>query len=163
MTKRRSTYPIGSSVSINAITRDPYPTYARMLQDERTSWVDALNMWWVTDYDDVTNILMDSDNFVTESGRSPIQDTFGNQMLSTEGSDHTRFKNGFRPSFQPAEIRRHLEERIGSYASLLIDDFVSSGSVDLRAAFASRLPVLVMLELFGMSVSDEPLLRTSYN
>src|SRR5690348_2922527 len=60
MSKQRSNYPVGSSVSIGAISRDPYPTYARMLQVERTSWVDALNMWWVTGYNDVTNILMDS-------------------------------------------------------------------------------------------------------
>jgi cytochrome P450 len=163
MSKQRSSYPVGYSVSIDAISRNPYPTYSRMLQVERTSWVDALNMWWVTGYNDVTSILMDSHNFVTESGRSPIRDTFGKQMLSTEGSDHARFKNGFRASFQPGEIRRVLEKKIAAHADTLIDNFASRGSVELRAAFASRLPVLVMLELFGMSLSDEPLLRSFYD
>jgi cytochrome P450 len=163
MPKQVSAYPVGASVSVQAISQDPYPTYARMLAAERTSWVQVLNMWWVTGYDDVTTILLDSDNFVTESERSPIRDTFGSQVLSTEGADHQRYKNGFRPAFQPSEIRRVLEEKIGQHTNALIDNFISSGDVELREAFASRLPIRVMLELFGMSPSDEPLVRSSYD
>lgn len=142
---------------------DPYPVYELLLKHEPVSWIECLNMWWITGYRDVCDILMDQDNYVTESARSPISATFGPQMLSVEGADHRRYKNAARPPLLAADVRRTLEAQIAAHADALLNAIVPLGTADLRSAFASRLPVKTMLALFGAPQSDEPLLRSCYD
>ena len=45
--------------------------------------------------------------------------------------------------------QRHVDE--------LIDEFIDRGEVEFKAAFADRLPLLVMMELLGLPLQDAPL------
>lgn len=156
-------FPLGAAVTVDELTRDPYPVYARLRSSEPVSWVSALDMWYVTRYEDVKTILMDAERFTTASPDSLIYDTFGAHMLTTEGAEHDRYRQPVQPTFTPGAIRKAFESAIEQAVQRLIDSFRSQGQADLRTAFAARLPIQVILTVFGMSPDAERSMRGWYD
>lgn len=148
---------------LSDLDRDPYPVLARMRASERLSWVEELGMWFVTNYDDAQAILRDNQNFIVGTDQSLIYDTFGAHMLTTEGELQERHRRQFRGAFAPARIRAAMTADVRGIVDRLISGFQANGEVELRSAFASRLPILSILHLFGFPASAEPQLRLWYD
>ncbi len=158
---RAARFPLGRDLTLDELDRDPYPVFDRLRRQEPISWVAALDMWYVVGYEDVRSLLSDP-RLTTASPRSTIVDTFGAQMLSTEGAAHDRYRAATRQAFAPNYIRRHLESAIGNVAALLIRGFESLGRADLRAGFAGRLPIQVILLVCGLPAGAETRMRGWY-
>jgi hypothetical protein len=126
-------FPVGASVDLLELSRDPYPIYGLLQAREPISWIEALGMWYVTRYEDVRAILMDSDNFTTACEKSLIFDTFGSQMLTTEGAEHERYRRAVQPHFSLGFIRKNLESAIEVSARALVAGFKDKGLIELRA------------------------------
>ena len=156
-------FPLGSSVVLSDLERDPYSVYARLQAEEPITWIDALGMWYVLRYEDVKSIVMDVENFTTGGEHSLIFDTFGAHMLTTEGDLHNKYRGSVQRAFNPGFIKTHFEAPVDRLASDLVRDLLSQGETELRSTFASRLPVQAILAAFGMPVEDEPLMRRWYN
>jgi cytochrome P450 len=116
-------------------------------------------MWYVVRYQDVRTAPFDATRLTTESPQSTIFDTFGAHILTTEGATHDRYREASRHPFAPGFIRPHLETAIRAAASALIGDFEKEGQADLRAMFASRLPIQVMVLVCGLPADTEPRMR----
>lgn len=160
---RRAAFPIGARVTLTELSADPYPAYARLREHEPVSWIDELGMYFVTSADLVRAVLLDDRRFTTSSPHSLIQDTFGANMLTTDGAPHVRYRRPFRSAFMPPNIRTVLEPSIGRAVDGLVEGFGAGGEAELRAQFASRLPVQTILLAFGLPIADEPLLRNWYD
>lgn len=160
---RGKEFPIGASVTLEMLERDPYPIYRLMQESEPVSWVAALNMYYVVRYSDVEKILQDPGAFTVGTEQSTLFDTFGTHMLTVEDPLHARYKSAFFAAFQPSVLRGKLENQIRSHAAELIDGFAGDGAVEFRSAFAARLPILTMLSLFGLPLDREGSLRTWYD
>src|ERR1700733_3181144 len=156
-------YPLGSAITLAQLEADPYPVYARLQLLEPISWVDALQMWYVTRYEDVRAITLDHARFTTAFERSLILDTFGPQMLSAEGAEHDRYRRAVAARFAPGFVRQMYEAAIHTAAARLIAGFKQAGTVELRERFAARLPILTMLEVFGMPLDGERRMRRWYD
>ena len=154
---------IGAHITERELNANPYPIYEKLQLEEPICWVAALNMWFVVKYNHVEEILFDSESFVTSSEKSTIRDTFGPQMLSVEGGLHKKYKTPHRQPFTPKYIRERLERVIEKCASQLIDTFEADGQVELRKAFASRLPIQTMLSVYGLPLDYESDLRSWYD
>jgi cytochrome P450 len=162
-TRARVQFPLGAAVSLEDLTRDPYPIYAKLQAEEPVSWISALNMWYVTRYEDVRTILMDGDGFTTAWPNSLIFDTFGAQMLTTEGLEHDKYRRPVQPSFSPSHLRANLEAAIRDCCRALIEELRSGRTADLRSAFAARLPVQTILIAFGIPIDQESNIRRWYD
>jgi cytochrome P450 len=163
MISKKARFPLGHDITLDELSQDPYPVFARLRAREPITWVPALDMWYVVGYEDVRTALFDSVRLTTASAQSTIFDTFGAQVLTTEGATHDRYRQAAKQPFTPAFIRAHLEEQIRVAASTLVDEFKTLGQADLRTVFASRLPVQVMLGVCGMPLHVEPLMRRWYD
>ncbi|MEM1111591.1 MAG: cytochrome P450 [Pseudomonadota bacterium] len=155
-------FPLGHGITLAALDEDPYPTYRALQIEEPITWCEASGMYLLTRYQDVRAVLLDTERYVSGTEHSLISDTFGDQMLSLEGTAHRACKQPLLPLFRPQAVRDRLERAIEAHADFLIRQFADQGSADLRSTFASRLPVLTMLSLFGLPASDEPLFRGWY-
>jgi cytochrome P450 len=120
-------------------------------------------MWYLVGYEDVCTALLDTSRLTTESARSTILDTFGAHILTTEGAMHERYRQALRHPFTPVFIRKHLEAAIAAAARALIDEFETRGQADVRAVFASRLPIQVILLVCGLPAEAEPQMRRWYD
>jgi cytochrome P450 len=156
-------FPLGARIGLEELSADPYVAYSRLRSAEPLSWLPALNMWYVTRYADVRRILLDPELFTTHWPGSTIQDTFGVHMLTSEGAQHDRYRRPAQPFFSPKAIREALEGRMSSLATRLIEDFAQAGTVDLRQAFASRLPIQTMLVMLGIPLDCEQNVRRWYD
>lgn len=163
MLAREKRFPVGGTITLAELERDPYPAFERLRQSEPISWIAALNMWYVVGYEDVCTTLLDTSRLTTESAQSTIYDTFGSHILTTEGAMHARYRQALRPPFTPAFIRAHLEAAIGTAATALIDEFATHGQADVRSVFASRLPIQVILLACGLPAEAEPQMRRWYD
>jgi cytochrome P450 len=159
---RAALYPIGSSVDVADLARDPYPTYARMRTAEPISWVAALGMYYVVRYEHVQAILGDPVRFSVGTEHSTLFDTFGTHMLTVDDSRHEQYRAAFQPFFVPSAVR-HAERQIRGHVDCLIDAFAAHKRVDLRHGFASRLPVRTMLSLLGLPLERESDVRRWYD
>jgi len=155
---------IGEAITLDALSDDPYPIYARLRRDAPVAWAPALDMWLVTRYEDVRSVLLDDVSFVVGTPRSLLFATFGEQMLTSEAETHRRYRDsGTQIAFMPRNIASRLVDRIGARVARLLDPIITKGEADLRQAVATRLPVQVMLDLFGLPDADEALLRDWYD
>ena len=155
---------LGESINVNELANAPYPIYNRLRASEPISWIAPLNMYWVTRHKDVVHILMDNTNFVVGTPESLIFDIFGENVLTLDGAEHIRLRMALRSTFAANYVRDVLEPTIKKRVNQLIDGFdFTARRVELRASFASRLPVLVMLDLFGLPDKEEATLRPWYN
>jgi cytochrome P450 len=160
---KKARFPVGHEITLAQLDRDPYPVFSRLRAREPISWVPALNMWYVVGYEDVRAALLDTKRMTTVSPQSTIFDTFGAHVLTTEGNTHDRYRQALRHPFAPGFIRAHLEPAIAAAAAALVDEFEKQGQADLRAVFASRLPIQVILLVCGLPVQAEPSMRLWYD
>ena len=156
-------FPVGFSVTLEELARDPYPTYARMQSEEPVSWVAALGMYYVVRYEDVQTILQDPAHFAVGTEHSTLFDTFGAQMLTVENPLHEEYRGAFQPYFLPTAVRVQTEQTIRGHVDRLLSAFDGLKQVELRSQFASRLPILTMLSLLGLPLERESDLRAWYD
>jgi cytochrome P450 len=160
---RAQRFPVGSSITLAELARDPYPTYARLRAEEPISWLPALNMWYVTGYEDVRQALLEPVHLTTSSTKSVIAETFGSHLLTTEGPVHDRYRRATQYSFTQGFVRDHIEPGIARLAAELIDELEPAPSTDLRLSFASRLPIQVILLVCGLPPTAERQMRRWYD
>ena len=77
-------FQIGESLTIEELASDPYPIYTRLRETEPVSWVPAINMFVLTRYKDIQNVLLDGENFHVGGEGSTLTDTFGEHMLTVD-------------------------------------------------------------------------------
>jgi cytochrome P450 len=150
------------SIDLEAFERNPYPLYRRLQAECPVVWVKELSMWLVTRYATVQRILTDSERFRTGTSASLIFDTFGHQMLTVEGVQHDRYRNAFRRAFALPDIEANAENSIRESVDHLLESFPRN-AVELRAALASRLPILTVLRLFNIDPAREQQVRALYD
>lgn len=142
---REATFPIGASVTLEALASDPYPIYRAMQESEPIFWVPALGMYYVVRYDLVDRILKEPEAFTVDTERSTLFDPFGVHMLTAENPLHARYKSAYSPFFLPAALRDGIEAQVRAHAASLIAEFSTFAEIELRAAFAGvkRLSALI--------------------
>jgi cytochrome P450 len=150
-------------IDLGSLSEDPYPWFERMREKGPIVWVEPLKMWYIVGYQEVRSILMDDVHFSTGTDHSLLFDTFGNHMLTQNGAAHVRARKPFRGAFSPAAVRKAMTDNVRQIVDGLIDGFADQGEVDLRSGFASRLPILAILKLFGFEANKEIQLRAWYD
>jgi cytochrome P450 len=161
--EKKARFPIGHEITLAELDCNPYPAFARLREREPISWIAALNMWYIVGYEDVRTALLDAARMTTASAQSTIFTTFGAHVLTTEGTTHDRYRQALRHPFTPTFVRAHLEPAIAAAATALVDELQKLGLADLRSAFASRLPIQVILLICGLPADAEPLVRRWYD
>ena len=151
-------------IDLGLLSADPYPTYAALRELAPVAWIPALNMYWVTRYNDVRSVLLDTDHFTTGTSASLIFDIFGEHMLTTEGRTHKRYRNAkLNGAFMPASLRNTYQDKIERRIGQLLGTIMGDGQIELRTTLASRLPVLSMIDIFGLTDDWEPKFRGWYD
>ena len=142
---------------------DPYPLFERIRDSGPLAWLPGLRMWYVVDYALARSILLDPATFTTAFEHSPVYDTFGVNLLTSDGAEHARQRRPAQPAFMPAAINGRLTDAIECAAVALAEALATRPLPDLRHDFAARLPIQAMLHAFGMSPVAEGDLRRWYD
>jgi len=160
--EKEQRFPIGATVRLRDLDRDPYPILRRLLQHEPISWIPEVSMWFVTRRADINAVLKDTETFTSQSPSSPILDTFGPQMLSTDGAQRLKYKSQCVPLFTAIAVRAKAES-IEQHAHDLVDQFATKGTADLRPDFAVPLSVQTIARALGLPKESVSQIRTWYD
>jgi cytochrome P450 len=153
---------------------NPYPFYDALRSTTPILYWEDWNIWFVTSYEDVNNLLRDRrlgrtmDHIKSREERGllplpevemPFHKLSLNSMFDKEPPDHTRLRSLVHKAFTPRRVE-NLRERIQSVANQLIDGAESQGQMDIIADFAIPLPIAVIAELLGFPQENRHRLRT---
>ncbi|MFI5606902.1 cytochrome P450 [Amycolatopsis sp. NPDC051903] len=141
---------------------DPLPELERLRAERPVTKVDhhwGVQTWLVTRYDDVRMILGDHKRFT--SAPPPYFATEGEDGVEGTGwfivynpPAHTRLRRMLAAEFTKRRLAR-LEPRIEATVTEHLDEIEKAGpDAELVGQFALRLPMLVICELFGVSVES---------
>lgn len=145
---------------------DPYPYFARLLEDDPLHWSDTHRAWLITRYTDVSvglrHTSLSADRVTPMLERSAAEAGSGFRlamqilskwMVFNDPPDHRRLRAVFHEAFTPRVIAR-MRETISAVVDQLIEPLESPGTVDLVRAFDFPLPAIVIARLLGIPSSD---------
>lgn len=161
------------------ILPDPYPYYTWLREEDPVHYVEDLDFYVVTRYDDVHAVLKNPAVFSSHAGMGLLMGSgapgklrdfmrarnpsgFGalgyealsamRTLISSDPPDHTRLRRLVNKPFTPKAITS-LAPRIRQICEELVDDLIRAneeGKADLIEHFAVPLPVIVIAEMLGI-------------
>jgi len=152
-----------------AFRADPYPHYRRLREAAPVAAM-APGMWVLTRHADCTALLRDNRFGHPNPDTPPANPMFSQNsaaagmLYAPDGTPvlsfllqnppgHTRLRRSVSRAFTARMVAR-LEPRVEQIVDGLLDDALSTGSVDLIPALARPLPVTVISELLGVPPED---------
>jgi cytochrome P450 len=165
---------VTTTTDLNPFTSEaienPYPVHAA-LRERGPVYVEAIDAWVVSRFDDVTAVLQDPEGFSSRyvgssafSGDPELLAIYKEGWSKKGGitaldpPEHAWFRRVQAAPFSPRGIRG-VADRIEQIVNELIDDFIDRGSCDLHRDFARPLPLPVFAEIIGYPLVDVPKIK----
>ncbi|RJG01852.1 cytochrome P450 [Noviherbaspirillum sedimenti] len=140
------------------VKQDPYPYYAKLRRDEPVKWIEGLQAFAVSRYDDVDIVLKDASIFSSAQFWPALLGEFDPvpevpPMISMDPPNHMQLRKLVNRAFLPTQVNA-LQQRSADIANQLIDDLVAKygaeGKCDWVWDFTSLYPVTVISEVLGV-------------
>ncbi len=135
---------------------DPYPLYARLRERGPAVYVPERDIWLVSTYAAVSEVLRDHRRFRSGLGTSyeRVADSgFRAPFIDNDPPDHTRIRRSVQGCFHRSEIEKLTGEVRGLVEEVTAGP-LAHGTADVVAAIAQRLPDLTMRRLTGITPPD---------
>lgn len=136
-------------ISVEALTRDPYPQFDRIRALGSAVWVEAARLHLVTRFDDIHEVERHPEIFASTNPGSLMNTVMGHSLMRKDFDDHKRERKAIEPAFRPRTIKAHLAPAFSALVEDLIDGFANQGSADLFGAFAEPLASRALIEMLG--------------
>jgi cytochrome P450 len=150
MNDRARDFPIGSSITIDELDRDPHPALARLRERERVSWLPALDGWLVTGYAEAVQAMRTDDLFTVDDERFSTARVVGPSMLSLDGERHTAHRGPFAGPFRPGAVRGRFAAPVHAHVDRLVSALAPMGRAELRRGLAGPLAASIVAEALGI-------------
>lgn len=145
-----------------AVIADPFPTFARLRDEDPAHWNPGLRAWVITRYADNKALLTDRSlssnrlqpffDSLTGGERERIADIvryLGLWMVFKDPPEHTRLRRLSSQVFNVATMHA-MRPRIEARIDRLLDALEGRREVDFVADFAGPLPALVIMDMLGV-------------
>lgn len=143
---------------IREINENPYPYYEALRQEAPVCWIDSMQAFAVTRYDDVKDVLMNPKDYSSEAFWDALLGEYNpaptaKWMISTDPPDHLRLRKLANKAFLPKHLLG-LTERIKEITNEILDQAISKGgsAFDFVWDFAALFPVSVVAEMIGVDL-----------
>jgi cytochrome P450 len=151
---------------------DPYAIFSQLRVEAPVAYAPAIDMWTVTDFEDVDAIFKDPQTFSAAIAQSPLDPIAPEaQKILSEGfrplavmsnldpPEHARIKWHTSRAFSARRIS-FMENVIRERATALVDALPASGEVDLVATLAFPLPAVTIFKMIGFPDEDMEMLKS---
>jgi cytochrome P450 len=133
---------------------NPFPYYSSLRQRQPIKWLEPLNAWAISRYQDVDFAIRNPQIF---SSAKWIGQSLGDLnpapevswMIETDPPDHSRLRKLVSKAFTPRTVSL-LGPRIRAIAEELLAPLRAADEFDFVRAFSSTLPVIVIAEMLGI-------------
>ncbi len=147
---------------------DPYPTYRQLRERDPVHFSRLANGYVLTRHADVTAVLRDARYSADErkqtdwekyrqrsikQGLIEPDESMTFSMLRSDPPDHTRLRGLVSQAFTPRTVEG-LRGRIEAVVEEHLDAVADQGGMDVIAALAYPLPVIIIAEMLGIPGED---------
>ena len=146
----RPPFPIGASVALEQLDRDPHPVLAALRCAEPVSWIDALGGWLVSGYEPARTVLHDPATFTVQDERFSTARVLGPSMLSLDGPEHARHREPFVAPLRSGASRVRFGTEIETECDRLVEMLAPRGECELLGEFAGPLAAGVLTRALGL-------------
>jgi cytochrome P450 len=151
---------------------DPYAIFKDLRVEAPVAYAPAIDMWTVTDFEDVDAIFKDPETFSAAIAQSPLDpiDPAAQKILSEgfrplavmsnlDPPEHARIKWHTSRAFSARRIS-FMENVIRERATALVDALPASGEIDLVPTLAFPLPAVTIFKMIGFPDDDMEMLKS---
>jgi cytochrome P450 len=141
----------------------PHDLFASLRQEDPVRWVptaDDGGFWSITRHADIAAVSRDTDTFSSsQAGIFLHQDQVApldltrNLLLYKDPPDHTKYRKILQTAFVPNTVAA-LEDDVRARVTGEIDKFIEAGRCDFTKELAVRVPLCVLIELFGVDPEE---------
>jgi cytochrome P450 len=150
----RKRVPMDYNPVLPEVQANPYPYYTALRSNNPVAWLETLQCWAISRYDDVDYALRNPQIF---SSAKWLGQSIGDLnpapevpwMIETDPPDHSRLRKLVSKGFTPRMVSR-LEPRIRAIASELLAGAQMDSETDFVREFSGALPVIVIAEMLGV-------------
>jgi cytochrome P450 len=135
----------------DAVSRDPYPFYARMRAEHPVLWCETTRAWALSRYDDVLAALLDPASFSSAKG-NVVNDNparAGKTLGTTDPPRHDHLRKLVNDAFARRTVGEY-EAPMRAMAADALAGLPRREPVDLRAALAGPSSAAVLGEVLGV-------------
>jgi cytochrome P450 len=150
---------VAVDVTVEELERDPYPIYRRLRAEQPVAWVPAVGLWFVTRWDDVTAVGKHHDVFAAAVEGSPLERTFGPNLLTVDGDRHRRMRASLGPALREAAVDRYAAAVVTPIVERLLAPIADRGHAELNAELLEPVSVLSLGSVLGLGELDADTLR----
>jgi cytochrome P450 len=151
-----------STVTVDELERDPYPTYARLRDVAPVAYMPCLDVWMIARWADVEAAATDPDRFPAHVERSPTDRALGGvSMMTTDGEPAKRRRRPFDPTLRPRAVEARLVDTFQRLCRERLDVMAGAGSgAELVADYFEPVSVRSLAHAIGIADHvDVPTLR----
>ena len=144
-----------ATVTAEELDRDPDPILARLREEEPVAWIPALQMWFVTRWDDVQAMEDQPEIFSAATEPSFLARTLGENMLTLDPPACTRLQKACKPPFLRAGRSGSFAEReLPAMCDRLIESMRDDGEADIIAGYAALVSAGSLATVLGLDAYD---------
>ncbi|MCG6901636.1 MAG: cytochrome P450 [Rhodobacter sp.] len=155
--------PFDDTITIDTLTRDPYPIYRRLRQEAPVLRVKALNRILLTRATDTRYVKDTPDLFSANDPNTPMLRAFQvHTLMRKDGPDHKRERMAMAPAFAPKVILNDWVPAYRRFAREYIDRLATGEVVNLFPALSAPYAARGLAHLLGLDeASDDEMQRWS--
>ncbi len=151
----------------------PYDAYKQLRDEAPVYNIPGTDMWVVSRYDDVREVLMDPQRFPSSAADSQFRASAGDTeramkvmerfkekgwlpaptLNGRDDPNHKQMRGMFNQAFKPSKIKE-IDPKVETLAYELIDGFLEDGHCEWVKAFCVPLPLFIIGEQMGAKRED---------
>lgn len=143
------------------VTAYPYPHYAELREKAPVQWVESMQGYVVSKWEDIQAILTNGKVFSSAQFWPELLGEFDpvpevQPMISLDPPDHMKIRKLANKAFVPSRVGA-LNDKIYAVANELIDDIIErhgkEGEIDFVWEFSALFPVTVVADVIGVDLA----------
>lgn len=144
------TSTLGRSIGLADLESDPDPILRQLRAEEPVCFVEAMDMWLVTKWDDVEFIESNPVLFTAATEPSFLARALGPNMLTTDPPEHTRVQALLQPPFRASgRSGPFVSGELAALADRILDA-IDEKTFDVMAAYAQPLASGSLATVLGL-------------
>jgi cytochrome P450 len=150
----RSRFPIGATVTLDELDRDPHAVNARLRETEPVSWLPCLDGWLITRHDLALDAMRDAATYTVDDPRFSTAQVIGPSMLSVDGAEHAAHRAPFVGPFRAGAVVGRFEQAAAERAAELVARLAPAGAGELRRGFAGPMSAAIVARALGLGAEE---------
>ena len=143
--------PYSDSLTLSSLEKDPDPILAELRKYEPVCFVPALEMWFITKWEDVAFMESHPEIFSADTNPSFLARALGPNMLTMDKPNSSKARNAMLPAFQAGGVAGSFASaRLPELIDQTIDKFIENGKVEIMKDFATPISASSLAIVLGL-------------